>query len=133
MTNHEGSVTAVVYSPNGRLAASGSDDCSILIWNVLDKIPFLTLTQEGMKQKKIDVFSGNHRRVALGEWIQDQEGEIGKRRQAIETERQRGSAHPPVDAEVIKKAEDECTAIEANLMNAKFWTVEVFDLGERRF
>lgn len=40
---HEGSITALTYSPNGEFVASGSDDCKIIIWGVTDRGSICTM------------------------------------------------------------------------------------------
>ena len=41
---HDGSVTALAYSPDGSYAASGSEDTTVIVWNVRDDRMMYKLT-----------------------------------------------------------------------------------------
>ncbi|KAJ5746704.1 hypothetical protein N7520_011886 [Penicillium odoratum] len=67
LEGHSGTVTSVASSPDGRLLAFGSDDCTVRLWDAVTGTLLQTL--RGYKGSPLSVaFSADSRRVASGAW-----------------------------------------------------------------
>jgi WD40 repeat protein len=65
MTGHTGRVTAIAFSPDGRLMASGGDDASIKLWDTATGREVATLTGHTLGVSAID-FSPDGKLIASG-------------------------------------------------------------------
>ena len=79
MFKHGDEVNSIAFSPDGRSLVSGSDDCSVCIWNIRDgsskKLPVLPVADDAGYFLSV-VFSPDGRYIAAGDlgyslWIWD--------------------------------------------------------------
>jgi hypothetical protein len=104
----------------------------------VDKVPLLELTPEAEeliknKKEKLWMMSGNHRRVALGQFIGKKKARVEELKKTIakHEERKKDAKHAVESEAAQRRAKDELDELEREIDIKSRWVVRLYDRGER--